>query len=124
MELLEELWKEFKDGHKNIILRITDDAQKKVSYFSEDVSGKFEELYIQFKSSLKGKLQPFLQLVSQQTTDFDSSSTVRDIQKSINNEIKLPTIQLPTFNGKYEEWQTFYDLFSSIIHNNNCLSQV
>ncbi|CAH2088456.1 unnamed protein product [Euphydryas editha] len=38
--------------------------------------------------------------------------------------VKLPRIQLPIFSGNYEEWQTFYDMFLSLIHNNISLSAV
>lgn len=123
LELLEELWKEFKEGHKSIIVGVSDE-ERKDSYFTKDVYDKFEELYIQYKSNLKESLQPFLGSSSHQSSDLDSSTTILNIQKSIHSEIKLPTIQLPTFNGKYEEWQTFYDLFCSLIHNNKCLSSV
>lgn len=33
--------------------------------------------------------------------------------------IKLPTINLPTFDGSYDKWLCFYDNFKSIIHDNN-----
>lgn len=34
----------------------------------------------------------------------------------------IPTIEIPIFTGKYEQWPTFCDLFSETIHTNNCLS--
>lgn len=39
-------------------------------------------------------------------------------------EVKLPRIELPTFDGNYEEWTAFYDAFISLIHNNSNLSNV
>ena len=39
-------------------------------------------------------------------------------------EVKLPQIQLPSFNSDYEEWQSFHDMFVSLIHNNQSLSAV
>ncbi|XP_070170444.1 uncharacterized protein [Polyergus mexicanus] len=38
--------------------------------------------------------------------------------------IKLPTINLPTFNGKYEDWLGFYDNFKSIVHENGNITPV
>lgn len=38
--------------------------------------------------------------------------------------IQLPTIKLPTFDGKPEEWLNFRDLFSSLIDANEELSEV
>lgn len=34
-----------------------------------------------------------------------------------------PTIEIPTFYGKYTQWPTFCDLFSEAIHNNTFLSK-
>uniref|UniRef100_A0A069DYA1 Putative bel15-i ag n=1 Tax=Panstrongylus megistus TaxID=65343 RepID=A0A069DYA1_9HEMI len=31
--------------------------------------------------------------------------------------VKLPTINLPTFDGNYLSWQSFWDTFSTIVHN-------
>lgn len=33
-----------------------------------------------------------------------------------DNRVKLPTIKLPQFDGKIEEWKCFADSFRSIIH--------
>lgn len=46
----------------------------------------------------------------------------------INNvalgNIKLPPIILPTFDGKFDQWLFFRDSFTSLIHDNNVLSNV
>ena len=39
-----------------------------------------------------------------------------------DNQIKLPTITLPIFGGRYEDWPSFLDLFTSLIHNKTTLS--
>lgn len=36
----------------------------------------------------------------------------------------LPTINLPTFSGSYNEWIPFRDLFKSLIHNKLELAQI
>ncbi|CAH2083814.1 unnamed protein product [Euphydryas editha] len=119
LEQLETLWNEFKEGHKNIILKISKDEDRKIPYFKNEVFETFEEMFINYKSMLKEMLLPFLKSSNSQTTG------VPDITDSNKNgEIKLPIIKIPTFNGKYEEWQTFYDLFCSLIHNNETLSPV
>lgn len=35
-----------------------------------------------------------------------------------SSQVKLPKIELPTFNSKYEELHVFFDLFNSLIHSN------
>ncbi|WP_431111720.1 DUF1759 domain-containing protein, partial [Winogradskyella poriferorum] len=38
--------------------------------------------------------------------------------------VKLPTIQLPKFNGCYSNWLGFHDTFTSLIHCNNEIEQI
>ncbi|KAJ8937182.1 hypothetical protein NQ318_017031 [Aromia moschata] len=38
------------------------------------------------------------------------------------DNIKLPKLKLPTFNGDFKSWPTFFDLFNSTIHENSSLS--
>ncbi|XP_017796389.1 PREDICTED: uncharacterized protein LOC108577710 [Habropoda laboriosa] len=38
--------------------------------------------------------------------------------------VKLPTIQLPTFSGNYSDWLKFRDSFVSLVHENETLSDV
>lgn len=39
-----------------------------------------------------------------------------------NGHIRLPRIELPTFEGVYENWHAFYDMFNSLIHSNRDIS--
>src|ERR1700744_1320204 len=39
-------------------------------------------------------------------------------------DIKLPKIEITAFSGEYEDWPSFKDLYSSLIHNKNSLSNV
>ncbi|KOC58608.1 hypothetical protein WH47_05565 [Habropoda laboriosa] len=43
---------------------------------------------------------------------------------STENRVKLPTIELPTFDGTYNNWVKFRDTFESLIHNNPNLSNI
>ncbi|XP_026746190.1 uncharacterized protein LOC113507533 [Trichoplusia ni] len=120
LELLEEFWKNFKDGHKGIIVSLTKDEERKNPYFKEKIYDVFQETYIQYKAAIKEALQPLLEA----TIPVPMLSTAEGQRSSESNEIKLPKIKIPTFSGKYEEWQTFFDLFFSLIHRNTKLSPV
>jgi len=39
-------------------------------------------------------------------------------------QVKLPKIKLPTFNGHIKDWPHFKDLFISLVHENNTISQI
>ncbi|CAK1584895.1 unnamed protein product [Parnassius mnemosyne] len=38
--------------------------------------------------------------------------------------VKLPTIQLPKFNGSYDNWLEFHDTFMSLIHSNDEIDDI
>ncbi|KAL0822355.1 hypothetical protein ABMA28_004450 [Loxostege sticticalis] len=41
-----------------------------------------------------------------------------------HTRIQLPALSLPIFQGQLTEWNAFYDLFNSLVHNNENLSDV
>lgn len=45
---------------------------------------------------------------------------LRQLSNLNTNEasVKLPTITLPKFDGKYEEWLSFEDSFKTLVHDN------
>lgn len=45
-------------------------------------------------------------------------------QMFMRPELRLATINLPEFSGKYVEWQSFYEMFVSLVHNNPDLDNV
>ncbi|XP_050544282.1 uncharacterized protein LOC126907214 [Daktulosphaira vitifoliae] len=64
-----------------------------------------------------------------------NDSSVQNIQSiptkpnNINSQfgssiIKLPPIDLPKFSGDYSEWQSYYDMFSTAINENNNLNNM
>ena len=38
------------------------------------------------------------------------------------DQVRLPRIELPTFDGAFEDWQNFIEQFNSVVHNNPTLS--
>ncbi|XP_067142348.1 uncharacterized protein [Centruroides vittatus] len=52
-----------------------------------------------------------------------NSTTISSVPNSATGtEVKLPRLELPVFNGKYDEWLSFRDLFTATVHNNSTLS--
>lgn len=49
--------------------------------------------------------------------EHDNSVQLNSKEAPLRNEqeVKLPRINIPTFNGKYEEWVAFYDAFHSLV---------
>ena len=74
-----------------------------------------DELYCYAIVRLKALLKALSPIANNSATDGEN-------EKKGLNDIKLPRINVPTFSGKYEEWISFHDLFKSLIHGRNSLS--
>lgn len=74
-----------------------------------DVSEWFTVKILNLKSKLK-------EVKTVPVTSGSSSSHSSD-------HVKLPRIELPTFDGRFELWQSFQDLFIATVEKNNTLSE-
>ncbi|XP_014356362.2 uncharacterized protein LOC106709163 [Papilio machaon] len=117
LESLKTYWAKFQDNHDNITRSIDKSEQAKLEYFTEDLYDQVEELYTDYHSKMKEDLKSF----SQSST---SATSTNVIASSPSCDVRLPQINLPTFTSGYEEWQSFHDLFVSLIHNNEKLTSV
>lgn len=119
LESLEQLWSDFRQGHKELLQTADSKLLSAQSYIATDVYEQTEEKFTNHKCELKKFLSSF---------KVQSSLT----QSVVNNEretskatlVKLPKITIPSFSGKYTEWTTFRDLFVSLIHKNAALDNV
>ncbi|XP_071052897.1 uncharacterized protein [Onthophagus taurus] len=112
LDRLEVNWNEFNNSH-TLLSKYKSDYKDK-SYFSDDIFFTCEEEYIESK----GAMLDFLNDLSLQNINI---STSKNIQSQAHH---LPQINLPKFNGKYCNWSQFKDLFMSMIHDNDNISDV
>ncbi|CAH2092373.1 unnamed protein product [Euphydryas editha] len=112
LESLEQLWSDFRKGHRALLQQSDPQLLEKVSYIASDTYNDTEEEYMIYKCELKRHLP-----------DVDIRDNPGKCSDS-NVRVKLPKINIPTFSGKYTEWITFRDLFLSMIHNNTSLDNV
>ncbi|XP_071057602.1 uncharacterized protein [Onthophagus taurus] len=112
LDRLEVNWNEFNNSH-TLLSKYKSDCKDK-SYFSDDIFFTCEEEYIESK----GAMLDFLNDLSLQNVNI---STSKNIQSQAHH---LPQINLPKFNGKYCNWSQFKDLFMSMIHDNDNISDV
>lgn len=66
-------------------------------------------------------------MIADTASQTSNTSTNQPPYNVFNNSkltAKLPKLNLPTFDGNYKNWPSFYDLFKSLIHENDELSNV
>lgn len=107
----EETWAQFHDIQANIDL-INDEVDS-------DQYSAFEASYFDIKTKIEKLL---LDHVTNNSTPL--SGRVESTDTQLQNQIRLPKINLPNFGGSYEDWYTFHDTFNSLIHSNSNISQI
>lgn len=116
LESLEQQWQLFYNTHVRIISEVKKSELHSTNYHKDCFYDEVEELYIQFKSTLKELLRKdkFVSIGE------NSSSSGFSGNKDFHN-FRLPEVKIPMFSGKYHEWVTFRDLFIGLIHKNSSL---
>ncbi|KAJ8974304.1 hypothetical protein NQ317_009544, partial [Molorchus minor] len=98
-----------------------------------DVQDKIEETTVcaeQERVSIENKyfatLAAITSILENKDVPISSIANSVNVPTSVvdSKSIKLPNVQIPTFTGKFEEWHSFVDLFTSMIHDNKDLSNV
>ncbi|KAL0883872.1 hypothetical protein ABMA27_015948 [Loxostege sticticalis] len=112
LESLEQQWQVFFETHIKIISTVEQAEILESDYHKKSTYEEVEELYIDFKSDLKDRLQKLIKSSSCRSTSRNCTESGR---------FNLPEIIIPKFSGQYEEWQSFKELFVGLIHNNKSL---
>lgn len=84
----------------------------------DELTDKFQTLSVRIESVIS-------QLSSKNLNNPTDLSTL--LERCLNNsknEIRLPRIEVPKFNGDMNNWQEFRELFSTMIHENKKISDV
>lgn len=120
IQKIENIFDEFNSVQNE--LEILDDSEKECA--ERDT---FESDYYQYIAKAKQIVNNFYRLQNQATNQQQLGPSPISAQPNISRQsfdVKLPSLVLPEFNGSYDKWQTFFDLFSALIHNNPNLSNV
>lgn len=116
LQSIDEYWKKFTTAHHNLVKVVPKEKKNDISYFVNEDYFVLEDLYLCTQADLKDLLSKNIN-PSLSDIAYNNSSTYE-------GNLKLPQIQLPAFSGIYEDWTSFRDLFTSLVHNNSTLSKV
>lgn len=117
-----EYWTTFKTRHQELVTITQPDKRKQIPYFANEDFYAVEDVYLCLQADLKDMLK------SESKTDMgptqSSSGTDLNVTVSTPPQVQLPRIQIPIFKGDYEDWPTFQDLFTTLVHECASLSRV
>lgn len=104
---------------RDVIIRtiVTEEEPATLKYFKENIFDVCEDAYNDAQDQLDLLLVSFLP--SSSTAPY-ATGKLSDLEP----KIKLSPLSLPNFDGSYTQWETFRDRFSSLVVNNNRLSNV
>ncbi|XP_058816591.1 uncharacterized protein LOC131679858 [Topomyia yanbarensis] len=111
LEKLDKLWDEFNEVQAEI--ECDEELEDEIS----SVRIAFETDFFQLKGSLAEKFDAVVPVVNRAPP----SPTAPPAQAT---PIRLPELKIPEFNGSFDEWMNFHDLFITLIHTNPHLSSV
>lgn len=116
---LRKLWAEYCDVdaeiHQAFAQNPTDIPEK---FMEVDRYGSAELKFSEYIGELAEGLRKFTPIQDQVEHQQLHTTTV------IQQESSLPKINIPKFDGNYDLWRSFHDLFVSLVHTNTRLTSV
>lgn len=133
-EKIEETWSEYQRIQSEIEETEGVEMDEQDKYREE-----FEEMFFKAVGIAKKltepvfdgkKVQPYRGIDEDGTCEgnyrsIETTNDIKDSGRKISRPpIRLSALNVPTFSGEYNEWATFHDIFTSLIHNNEDLPPV
>ncbi|XP_075977354.1 uncharacterized protein LOC142977361 [Anticarsia gemmatalis] len=113
LKCIEEYWETFKQAHYNLTKCTPREQRGVLTYFLHEEYYTYEDMYL----CLRGDLVDLISSLESQQKMAEAVNMSTTSQGGQLPFAKLPRIQIPTFSGKYDEWPTFKDLFTALVHN-------
>lgn len=112
LEKVETIWKDF-----DVVQTELEDLNEAQSEERDTFENKFHETIT--------KARNMIAIIQMPYTDAQRQQGAQLINQPINiiqqNKLRLPTIEIPKFDGSWETWLPFRDTFCSMVHDNNNL---
>ncbi|XP_024890929.1 uncharacterized protein LOC112466832 [Temnothorax curvispinosus] len=111
-----EVWTQCLRVHSALLQAIPEAKRSTLDYFKNKLFDQAEEIHLTTLDYMAECLEELAPLPPLMTANSHGSSA------SSFSLSHLPPNNIPPFSGKYEEWETFRDRFTSLIINNHELS--
>ncbi|XP_050063272.1 uncharacterized protein LOC114130946 [Aphis gossypii] len=120
-EKIEDVWAEYEQVQSAIEMEEGSNIETQNRYRAE-----FEDLYFKTIAIAEKIVIAASSVVSQDENTNKNTNT--DIPNACMNKVlssvKLSSLSVPVFTGNYQEWASFYDIFSALIDNNASLTAI
>lgn len=116
---LKDTWTQIESAHVALKRTISATSQASLDYFRENHYEKCEEVYLDALNEMAERLEELEPYVSPNQSFVGQPRTGLSSVISLSH---LPPISLPPFDGKAEEWESFRDRFTSLIIDNQDLT--
>ncbi|XP_050063234.1 uncharacterized protein LOC126552559 [Aphis gossypii] len=120
-EKIEDVWAEYEQVQSAIEMEEGSNIETQNRYRAE-----FEDLYFKTIAIAEKCVIAASSVVSQDENTNKNTNT--DIPNACMNKVlssvKLSSLSVPVFTGNYQEWASFYDIFSALIDNNASLTAI
>lgn len=115
LKILEDYWNTFKQAHNSLTICTPREQKGMLPYFLNEDFYQVEDLYLVLQADLSDHL------IKIEAPEIANVATVSHEAQLFSSPFvsSLPRIQLPTFSGRYEDWPTYQDLFTALVHNTN-----
>ncbi|XP_032690270.1 uncharacterized protein LOC116853326 [Odontomachus brunneus] len=115
LHILDSYWSQYERDHA-IIRTSRDEVIRSSDYIKRGNYEDTSEIYMLRKMELRTLMEAFQGSMA----DGAAEETARPPQATVP-ELPLPRIPIPTFNGDFDRWRSFRDMFKSLVGNNAAL---
>lgn len=113
LEAIKDVWSDFDNIQSNIEALDTSTD----STIDQEERTVFDDRYFHAIATAKAHIQSY---------EPKTNASLGPSPQSCNSQtsVRLPQLNLPTFNGSYDQWNQFRDTFDALINQNTTLSKV
>lgn len=126
LSMLSDYWKTFEHTHQKIMNGIDETEEATTDYCVQNVYDNVADLYLSATTFINEKMDDICSTTSTRSTSdalTEVNNTISEPSTSVPR-IKLPAITIPKFDGNYQAWPAFYDLFRSLVHDDTRIAAV
>lgn len=125
--ILDKNWEKCQQLHGKLYGASTTEERASYEYFFAGQFHATEDIYLStgdYFSNLIAELTPPPVGIETTLGSPLQSTRVQQPEAVAHQEIRLPKIDLPRFDGTYKNWPSFRDLFKVLVHNHAQISNV